>query len=116
MGISTRPALHDGNLKTELTMTGVLGHFIIWLLISVITLGVGLFFWPYAAAKLILNATEIQDSNGLRVGRLECSISAGTQIGHIVLWLLLTVITFGIAYPFYIFGVARTAINETRIV
>ena len=108
--------LHNGRTIINLTMLDVLGHLIIWLILSIITLGIGLFFWPYASAKMIINAIEIEDRSRSSLGRLQCDVSFGQQIGHILLWILLTIVTLGIAYPFYIFGVARKVINETRIV
>ncbi|MCY3993362.1 MAG: hypothetical protein OXF50_19210 [Caldilineaceae bacterium] len=109
-------SLHHGHTRLNLTMMDVLGHLIIWLLISLVTFGIGLFFWPYASAKLIINAIELEDRTRSSVGRLECQLSVGQQIGHIILWIILSIITFGIAYPFYFFGVVRTAIDRTRIV
>ena len=108
--------VHNRYVKTSLSMMDVLGHLIIWLLISVITLGIGLFFWPYAAAKLIINSVELEDGRRSSIGRLQCDFSFGSQIGHIILWILLSVVTLGLAYPFYLFGVARTVIDNTRIV
>ncbi len=115
MTVATTP-LHHGHTRLNLTMMDVLGHLIIWILISIVTFGIGLFFWPYASAKLIINAIELEDRTRSSVGRLECQLSAGQQIGHILLWILLSIITLGVAYPFYIFGVVRTAIDRTRIV
>ncbi len=108
--------LHHGHTRLNLTMMDVLGHLIIWILISIVTFGIGLFFWPYASAKLIINAIELEDRTRSSVGRLECQLGAGQQIGHILLWILLSLITLGLAYPFYFFGVVRTAIDRTRIV
>ena len=111
----THAALAHGRIQVDFTMMDVLGHLVIWLLLSLITLGIALFFWPYAAAKFVINNITIYDNANRRVGKLKCDLSAGTQIGHIVLWLLLTIITLGLAYPFYIFGIIRTALNNTEI-
>ena len=111
-----RQSLTPGRITVSFTMMDVIGHIIIWLIISTVTLGIGLFFWPYAAAKMIINGITIYDSSDTRVGKLQCQLSAGQQIGHIILWLVISVVTFGIGFPFYLFGVARTALNKTEIV
>jgi len=43
----------------------MVGQLLIWLLLSVVTLGIASFFFPYYFAKLILNNTEIQEVQGL---------------------------------------------------
>jgi len=87
MSESIRQSLAHGRIGVSFTMMDVVGHVILWLIISVVTLGVGLFFWPYSAAKMIINGITIYDSGDVRVGKLQCQLSAGQQIGHIVLWL-----------------------------
>ena len=107
------PNLSHGKIHLDLSMWDVLGHFVIWLILSVITLGIGLMFWPYAAAKLVIDHMEVHNASGARLGYLECKTSFGRQIGHIALWTLLVVCTLGLAYPFYLFGVARVALANT---
>lgn len=116
MAHELRSTLSHGRLAVGFTMMDIFGHFIIWTIISLITFGIGLFFWPYAAIKLIVNNITIYDNSDSRVGKLQCNVSAGQQVGHIILWILITAITFGLAFPFYLFGVARTVINQTEIV
>ena len=111
-----RSALQHGRIEAKFTMMDVVGHIIIWMIISTVTLGIGLFFWPYAAIKLVLNNIQILDNSGATIGKLRCELSAGQQIGHIIIWTLLSLVTLGIAFPFYTYGVARTAINKTEIV
>ena len=94
-------------ISTDLTMGDFLGHIIIWAFLSITIVGV--FFWPYAFAKLILGSLIV---NGRRV---ECNLSLGTQVGHIVQWMLISCFTLGLALPFYIFGVIRTAINKCEL-
>ena len=108
--------LTGGRLKSNLTMTDVLGHIFIWLILTLITAGIALLFYPYALAKLILNSTILEDRKGLVVGKFKCDLSAGSQVGHMLLWLLIIVVTVGIAYPFYFFGIYRTAINKTVLI
>ena len=116
MAESMRQTLAHGRIAVSFTMMDVVGHIILWLIISTVTLGIGLFFWPYSAAKMIINSITVYDSSDTRVGKLQCQLSAGQQIGHIILWLVISVVTLGIGFPFYLFGVARTALNKTEIV
>lgn len=116
MAEGIRQTLAHGRIAVTFTMMDVIGHIIIWLIISIFTLGIGLFFWPYSAGKMIVNGVVIYDNNDGRVGKLHCDLSAGRQVGHIVLWIVISVITVGIGFPFYLFGVARTVLNNTEIV
>jgi len=116
MSQELQTALSHGRVKADFSMMDVVGHIIIWTIISIITFGIGLFFWPYAASKLLINSVDIYDGSDQRVGHLKCNLSAGQQIGHIILWFFITLITFGLAFPFYLFGIVRTAINQTEIV
>ena len=95
-------------IYTKLTMLEVLGHLVIWAIISVLTLGIGTLFWPYAAAKLVLNSIVINNRS------IRCDLAVGGQIGHMILWAILIAVTLGLAFPFYVFGVLRTAINASR--
>ena len=73
-------------LRTELWIFQVIGHVVIWLIIATVTLGIGALFWPYAAAKLILESMVISDETGQPSARLRCKLGLGEQIGHIVIW------------------------------
>ncbi len=115
MSTEIRSVLAHGRIGVDFSMMDVLGHVIIWTLISIFTAGIGLFFWPYASSKFIINNIILYDHADARVGRLQCNLSAGSQIGHIVLWIFISMITAGLAFPFYMFGVVRTALNRTTI-
>ncbi len=117
MQFSGAPRLNAiGRCRAELSIFQVIGHAVIWLLISLITLGIGAFFWPYAAARLILESIVIADEAGQPSARLRCHLGFGEQIGHAVLWLLLIAITGGFAGLVYLFGVAHFVINRTELV
>ena len=104
-----------GRCRTQLSIFQVIGHVVIWLIISIITLGIGALFWPYAAAKLILESIVIADEYGNPSATLRCNVGLGEQIGHAVLWLILIAITGGIAGFCYLFGVAHFVINRTEL-
>ena len=108
-------SLQGLRFKAKFAMSDVFVHIIVWTVISFVTFGIGLVFWPYASVKLIVNAVAITDDHGQEVGSLRCDLNVGTQVGHAILWYLLSLITFGLALPFYFFGVARMAIEKTTI-
>lgn len=105
-----------GRCRTELSIVQVIGHVVIWLVISMITLGIGALFWPYAAAKLILESIVISDEAGNPSARFRCQLGFGEQIGHAVLWLVLMALTGGIAGLCFLFGVAHFVINRTEVI
>ena len=105
-----------GRCRTQLTIFQVIGHVVIWLIISIVTLGIGALFWPYAAAKLILESILIVDEGGNANASIQCDIAFGEQLGHAILWLILIALTGGIAGFCYLFGVAHFVINRTELV
>lgn len=105
-----------GRMHSKLTVIQVIGHIMIWLLITFFTFGIGGLFWPYAAIKLITESIVIADETGHATARLRCKFSFGDQLGHAVLWAILIVLTGGLALPGYLFGVAHTAINRTELI
>ena len=100
-------------IQTNITMFDALGFMVLWLLLCVCTLGVGLFFLPYGLTKFIMNSLTVEHDD--QIGRVRCEMSAASDVGHIVKWILLSVCTLGIAYPFYFWGVLRTVINKSTV-
>ena len=98
----------SNQISTNLTMIQVLGFLILWTILSLTI--IGLFFWPYAFAKLILNSMVIEGR------KVECDLNLSEQIGHIFQWIVICICTLSFSYPFYVFGVMRTAINRSRLV
>ena len=49
-----------GTLKCNLTFGDILGHSIIWILLTIVTLGLGLFFYFYKVLAFIISHTEIE--------------------------------------------------------
>lgn len=107
-----------GNYRIQVnwSMADMIGYGLLWLLLILITLGLASFFAPYAWAAKIINGCEVYDRTGNRLGVLQVDIKIADQLVHILLWIVLTFITLGIAGIFYYFGVARTILNNTHIV
>lgn len=105
-----------GRCRAQLSIFQVIGHVVIWLIISGVTLGIGALFWPYAAAKLILESIVISDEAGNPNASLRCEVAIGEIVGHAVLWLILIALTGGLAALCYLFGVAHFVINRTELI
>ncbi len=105
-----------GRLRLDLDAFTMIGHVALWLLLALVTAGLGLLIVPYEAAKLILNSIIITDEFGRASARLRCEISYTTQIGHGLVWALFVLLSGGIAAPFYVFALAQLALNRTELV
>lgn len=51
-----------------------------------------------------------------RVGRLKCSFGTIEAIGTVVLWIVLTIITFGLALLVFPYYLNKAVINKTEII
>lgn len=103
------------SLKCEFSLGESLGTVILWVLLTLVTFGIYLFIAPYSFFRIILNKTYIIDRNGAKAGRLRCEYSTSSAVGHIIIWLLLTIITFGIGLIFYQFRVAKVCLEATSV-
>jgi len=102
-------------LDCKFSLSEAIGFIIIWLIISIITLGIGSFFAIYYFYKTIINKTYIIDRTGSQVDRLNCDLNLSEIIGHVVIWILITIVTFGIGLLFYMFRTFRMCLNKTSI-
>lgn len=104
------------NLQCEYGLVEAIGFIILWIVLTIITLGIGSFFAIYYFNKSIINKTYVIDKKGQRIARLNCDLNLAEMIGHIVVWILLTIITLGIGLIFYTFRTMRLCLNKTAIV
>lgn len=102
--------------RCEFGLIETVGQVIFWLILSVITLGLALIVFPYYFNKVVLNRTEVLDTSGRAIGHLDCRFNIGSSIGHVIIWILLIIVTFGIAAFFYAYRILRVLLNDTRIV
>ena len=102
-------------LRCEFGLTETIVQVIIWLLLTVITLGLALLVFPYYFNKVVLNRTEVLDRSGTAIGRLNCRFNLGSSLGHAIIWILLIIVTLGIAAMFYAYRVIRVLLNDTTI-
>lgn len=92
-----------------------IGTTILWILLTIVTLGLALLIFPYYLNKVVLNRTEVLDAHERPIGRLNCRFGIASSIGHVILWILLILVTLGLASFLYAFRVMRVVINETVI-
>ena len=102
-------------LSCDFSVSEGIGTVILWLLISIVTLGLGLFIMPYYLYKAPINRTKLIDANGAVVGNLHVDVGLAEIVGHAVIWVLLTVITLGLAMIVYQFAVIKRLLNATVV-
>ena len=102
--------------KSELGLVDIIGHFVLWVLLTIVTLGLALFVYPYYLFRFIISKTYVVDADGKKYGRLICSIDLASIIGNVVLWIIITLITFGLAYFIFTYKILAHCMNHTRIV
>lgn len=103
-------------LKSDLTVGDIIGHGIIWILLSIVTLGLALFVFPYYMQRFIISRTSVLDDSGRRVGRLVCTIDLASIIGNIVIWAIISIITLGIGYLIFLYKINAHCMNHTKVV
>ena len=92
-----------------------IGHLIIWILLTIVTLGLALFVFPYYLISAIVNKTTAMSSDGTEAGALRSNITLASVVGNAFIWILLTIVTFGLAYFVYFYRVVRIVLSDTTI-
>lgn len=107
--------LKFGELEMELDVVSAFFHAFKWFLLTILTLGLAAFLYPYALTAFCINRTRLVDRNG-RSRRLVCDLDIASRIGHALLWFLLAWITLGLAYFVYLYRVAKFVAKHTAVV
>ena len=113
---TTPPSPGQMRLSCEFSLMSALVSIIIWIILSLLTFGIAAFFAIYYFTKAIINETFLVNSEGEKVGRYNCDLDFVDIIVHVIVWIILTVLTFGIASIFYFFTMLRLCLNRTVIV
>ncbi|MBB1369643.1 MULTISPECIES: DUF6693 family protein [Pseudoalteromonas] len=92
----------------------ILGHLILWFILILITFGIGAFFFPYSFSKFILNRSELIDEHG-NARKMVCNTDIFGSIGHVILWIIISILTLGLGYAFYFYKVWNYSLNNTTI-
>ncbi|WP_446737632.1 DUF6693 family protein [Rhizobium sp. CFBP 8762] len=108
-------AARVAKLKCRFSTTEAIGSVILWIVLTVVTLGLALIVFPYYFNRAVLNKTELVDVSGRAIGRLNCTFNIGHSIGHVVVWAVLILITLGLASFLYLYRVLRVVLNETSV-
>lgn len=101
-------------LKANVGTFDIIGHLILWFIIILITLGIGAFFFAYSFSKFIINRTEFIDNRGV-AHQMTCRTDLFGNVGHIILWIVISILTFGLGYVFYFYKVWNYSLNNTTI-
>lgn len=109
-------AFQNLQLKSELGAFDVLGHLIIWLLLTLVTFGLALFVFPYYMQRFIISKTFAFDGEGRKVGRLVCTIDLASIIGNIILWFIISILTLGIGYLVFLYKITAHCMSHTKVV
>ncbi|WP_296663617.1 DUF6693 family protein [Paraburkholderia sp.] len=103
------------SLKSNLTITDIIGHAVIWILLTIVTLGLAMFVYPYYLYRFVINKTVAVDPNGMVTGRLECTIDLTTITGKTVIWTIISIITLGLGYFVFLYKIVAHCMDHTRL-
>ncbi|KAF0175303.1 MAG: hypothetical protein FD162_606 [Rhodobacteraceae bacterium] len=102
-------------LACDFSVSEGVGTVILWVIISILTLGLGLFVAPYYILKAPINRTKLIAADGSVIGQLHVDVVLTEIIGHAVIWVLLSIITLGLALIVYQFAVMKRLLNGVVI-
>ena len=108
-------AIAGMRLHSRLDLGKVWPDFLVWLAVSVCTLGLG---WLVVAGhffRAVINSVELTGADGTPAGRLVCDYDVEKGTGELVRWLMICIVTLGAGLLFYSFSAARAAMNHTRV-
>ncbi len=108
--------MHPLNLKSDLGVTDIIGHGILWIILTFITLGLAVFVFPYYMQRFIISKTYVLDGHGRRVGRLECTIDFASILGNTILWALISIVTLGLGYFIFVYKINAHCMNHTKVI
>ena len=87
-------------LEVQGTKGEMFGYALLRILWTLFTLGIASFFLPYAWTAKVLNGTRLRDAQG-KTWEQVVNLRAMDQLGHIVKWFSISLVTVGLALPFY---------------
>lgn len=99
----------------EFSVGEAIGQLVIWVLLAIVTLGLALFILPYYFVKAPINRCYLVDVTGRKTGKLSANIRFADILGHALVWLLLTIVTLGLAYFIFWPAVIKRILNAVEI-
>ena len=107
--------MSGAKLKSDISIINIIGNVIIWILLTIVTLGLAMFVYIYFYNKLVINHTFILDKDDKKIGKLSCEIGVGQAIGHGLMWFLITVVTFGLGMFLYMYKANAYVMSQTKV-
>ncbi|MCA2019221.1 hypothetical protein LDJ79_24215 [Vibrio tritonius] len=101
-------------LKADVGILDIILHLVIWAVLSLITFGIAMMFFPYSFSKFIINRTSLIDEQQ-RERKMSCEINLFGNLLHVFIWFLISLVTFGIGYIFYVYRIWNYALNNSTI-
>ncbi|MFW8564878.1 DUF6693 family protein [Orrella sp. 11846] len=114
--LSTHPDFQNLQFKSELGVLEVIGHLIIWLLLSIVTFGLAMFVFPYYMQRYTIGRTFAFNAQGQRVGQLICTIDLASIIGNVLLWVLISLVTLGLGYFVFLYKISAHCLSHTKLI
>jgi hypothetical protein len=102
-------------LRSDLDLREALYPFLVWLAVTVCTLGLGWLVVSNHFFRALINSTSVIGHNGAKIGRLRCAYDAEKDTKTIAIWLVVSLATMGAGLLFYSFIAARAALNATEV-
>lgn len=101
-------------IQSNVGVFDIIGHIIIWFFLTIFTFGIALFFFPYSFSKFIINHSELTDDQGF-AQPMCCETDVFSNFGHVILWMIISLLTLGLGYAFYFYKVWNYSLNHTYI-
>ncbi|HEV8245571.1 MAG TPA: DUF6693 family protein [Polyangiaceae bacterium] len=102
-------------VRSDLSMGNVLGHILLWFVLTLVTCGIAAFWYPYSFVAAIVNSMYLIDQHDRPFARLHCASSPGADFLHGLGWFFISLVTLGIGAFFYLYYVARTIVARTTL-
>jgi hypothetical protein len=102
-------------LRNELDLGRAWPRLLVWLAVSIGTIGLGWIVVSGRFFKLLIDATVVVGPTGKSIGRLHCDYEADEDFGHIARWIFISIATLGVGLLFYSFQAGRAALNATVV-
>lgn len=113
--VPSMPPTLGTRLKNDLDLGKIWPSFLVWLVISICTVGLGWIVVSGHFFKAIINTTYLVDASGRRVARLRTDYDVEADLGRIVMWVIISILTLGVGLLFYSFHAARSALDATVV-
>jgi Ca2+/Na+ antiporter len=114
--VAIPPIPANARFQCDFGIGEAIGSFIIWLILIVVTLGLASFIAPYYVLSAIINQTWVIDENGRKLAQLRVNFTLAEIIGHAVIWVILAIVTLGLAIIVYYYMVTKKVLNRTELV